>query len=138
MMAGHSAVAVWSQGLNFSGFVDNKEISVPIGNTADTVSPMGLLLAALAGCTGMDVISILEKKRQQVTHFEVAVEGDQDAEHPRVYRQVRLVYRVTGVNIDESAVARAVELSVTKYCPVHETVKQLAQVEHRYEIIATS
>ncbi|HXF62048.1 MAG TPA: OsmC family protein [Caldilineaceae bacterium] len=79
-------------------------------------SPMEFLLAAVAGCTAMDVISILQKKRQIVHGLEVAIEGVQAETPPNVYTQVTITFVVQGEHVDPAAVERAIELSHTKYC----------------------
>ncbi len=82
-------------------------------------SPMELLMISLAGCTAMDVVSILRKKRQNVTGFELRLHGDRATDHPKVFTAFTIEYVVRGVDIDAAAVARAVELSVENYCSVH-------------------
>lgn len=81
-------------------------------------TPMELILIALGGCTGADVVGILEKKRQIVTSYEIEVRGTRRDDHPRIYTRIEVVHRVRGRNVDPKAVARAVELSETKYCSV--------------------
>lgn len=97
-------------------------------------SPMELLLIALGGCTGADVVSILEKKRQSVTGYEIEVQAERRAEHPRIYTNIEVVHRIRGWNIDPTAVAHAVELSETKYCSVSAMLGASAQIAMRYEI----
>lgn len=83
------------------------------------VRPLELVLYGLAGCTAMDVISILEKKRQDVRGIEIRVEGDQRTdEYPKIYTEIRLHYIVTGFGVSEEAVRRSIELSEEKYCSV--------------------
>jgi putative redox protein len=96
---------------------------------------MELLLVALAGCTGMDVIAILRKKRQQVTGYEVLVRGVRAQEHPRVYTHITVEHLVTGHNVDPAALARAIELSEAKYCGVSKTLDKTARIETAYRII---
>jgi len=98
--------------------------------------PREFMLIGLAGCTGMDVISILQKKRQPAQGFEVTVRGDMRDEPPRYYERVRIDYAVHG-DVDEAALERAIELSITKYCSVYATMKQVAKIEHGYRIIRT-
>jgi putative redox protein len=93
-----------------------------------------VLLEALAGCTGMDVISILRKKRQQVSGLSVEVQGSRAQQHPKVYTRIEVFYRVRGKNVDPQAVARAIELSATRYCPVIATLAKMAEVRTRYAI----
>jgi len=97
-------------------------------------SPMELVLIALGGCTGADVISILEKKRQRVTAYDIEVRGVRHDEHPRVYTEIEVIHRVRGDRIDERAVARAIELSETKYCSVSGMLAASAKITMRYEI----
>src|SRR5512147_2274951 len=85
-------------------------------------SPMELLLVALAGCTGMDVISILRKKRQDVTGYTISVRGVRREEHPQTFAAISVEHVVTGKGISPDAVRRAIELSETKYCSVGATL----------------
>jgi putative redox protein len=95
---------------------------------------MQLLLMGLAGCTAMDVISILQKKRQQVTGMEVNVVGDRVDEHPRYYRDIELEFVVRGHKVDPKAVARAIELSETKYCSASENLRGRSKIVTRFRI----
>jgi putative redox protein len=97
-------------------------------------SPMELVLIALGGCTGSDVVSILEKKRQRVTAYEIEVRAERRAEHPRIYTRIEVIHRLRGSNIDLKAVEHAVKLSETKYCSVSAMLSSSAQVSMRYEI----
>jgi putative redox protein len=95
---------------------------------------MELLLISLGGCTGADVVGILEKRRQRVTGYEIEVRGERRAEYPRIYTRIEVVHRVRGYNIDPKAVAHAVELSETKYCSVSAMLKSAAEITSHYEI----
>ncbi|MGB8981947.1 MAG: OsmC family protein, partial [Anaerolineales bacterium] len=88
----------------------------------------------LAGCTAMEVVSILQKTRQQVTQFEVRVEAPRSEDHPRVFTSALITYLVTGKNVEESSVLRAIELSATKYCPAQFMLAQAFPMDLRYEI----
>ena len=101
-------------------------------------SPMELLLVALGSCTGVDVVSILKKKREDVTGYKVEVRGERRAEHPRSYRRMDLHHIVTGRNISDRAVAQAIELSEQKYCSVAATFRPTAEIVSSYEIIEAS
>ena len=94
------------------------------------MKPVELLLVALAGCTGMDVISILKKKRQRVVDFEVNVSGDSRNEHPKAWTHMHIEFVVRGHNIDPTAVERAIELSETKYCSVTATLLGNVEITH--------
>jgi putative redox protein len=97
-------------------------------------SPMELLLVALGGCTGADVVSILEKKRQRVTGYSIEVRAERRAEHPRIYTRIEVVHSLRGHSIDPKAVKHAVELSETKYCSVSAMLGASAKLTMRYEI----
>jgi putative redox protein len=97
-------------------------------------SPMELLLVALGGCTGADVVSILEKKRQVVTGYEIEVRAERRAEHPRIYTRIEVVHFVRGRAIDSKAVQHAIELSENKYCSVSAMLGSSAELSMRYEI----
>lgn len=98
-------------------------------------SPMELLLMGTAGCTAMDVISILRKKRQQVTAYQVRVHGTRAATDPKVFTDITVEHIVTGHNIADAAVAHAIELSVTKYCGAHAMMSKTAQITVTYRIL---
>jgi putative redox protein len=95
---------------------------------------MELIATGLAGCTAMDVISILRKKRQQITAFEVKVHSDRSSEHPKVFTRAVIEYVVTGVNVDEAAVRRAIELSTERYCPAQAMFKGVFPMQLCYSI----
>jgi len=129
------AVAVWKGGLQFDATATVSGFSVPVDGEGKTgFSSMELVIVGLAGCTGGDVISILQKKRQKVTAFEVRVHGDRADDYPRKYTHIEVAYIVTGHNVDPQAVRRAIELSETKYCSVSATVKGVAKITSRFEI----
>ena len=90
---------------------------------------------ASASCTASDVISILQKKQQQVTGFEVHVLAPRADEHPKVFTEITLEYVVTGHQIDPKAVERAIELSLTKYCSVNKMLEKAATLKHTYRIV---
>ena len=97
-------------------------------------SPMELLLVALAGCTGMDVITILRKKRQNVTGYTVSVRGVRREEHPQTFTAIAVEHVVTGHSVSADAVRRAIELSETKYCSVGATLAMTAAITHSFRI----
>ena len=103
------------------------------GNTGSR--PMELLLMAFGGCSGMDVISILRKKKQNVSKFETNVDGEMAEDYPHMYTALHIEYVVTGKNISEDAVKRAIELSLDKYCSVGATLGKAAKITHSYKII---
>src|SRR5438094_5242706 len=102
---------------------------------ASAATPMELLLIALGSCTAVDVISILKKKRQQVTDYRVEVSGARRDEHPHSYTRLDVKHIIRGHAVSEQAVARAVELSDTKYCSVAATLRGSAEIITSYEIV---
>ncbi|MCI0712680.1 MAG: OsmC family protein [Chloroflexi bacterium] len=141
-MSDHAAKVIWNGiGLSFIGITDERDdIPIKIGwreeGNSEGLSPMALVLQGMAGCTAMDVVSILTKKRQNLTFCEVEVFGEQQEEHPRVYRHVRIHYRFGGADLSQSALERAIELSITRYCPVNAIVREVADIVTSYEIVA--
>ena len=97
--------------------------------------PMELLLVGLGGCTGMDVISILRKKRQQVTGYEVQVSGIRAEEHPMVFVEITVEHIITGHHIQPEAVARAIQLSEERYCGAGAMLGKVAHLTHTYRIV---
>lgn len=102
---------------------------------ARAATPMELLLIAIGGCTAVDVISILKKKREQVTDYRVEVRGTRREETPRAFTRMEVRHVVRGHNVSERAVASAVELSETKYCSVAATLRPGVEIVTTYEII---
>ena len=97
--------------------------------------PMELLLVGLAGCTGMDVISILRKMREPVTSYAVHVVGVRAEEHPMVFVEISVVHIVTGHHLKPEAVARAIQLSEERYCGAGAMLGKVAHLTHTYRII---
>jgi putative redox protein len=135
------AKVTWHTGLSFTGSAAGSGFTLPLGAAPDVggrndgFRPLELLAVGLAGCTGMDVISILEKKRQPVSAFEVRVHADQAAEHPRVFTKALIEYVVTGKGVDREAVERAVGLSETKYCPAQAMLRAAVQIASKITIV---
>jgi putative redox protein len=134
----YEATVVWKEGLHFegnsAGQIAHMDATVEGGGQGLGASPMRLVLIALGGCTGMDVVSLLKKMRQDVTHFEVSVSSDRADEHPKVYTNFEVVYRVRGHNLQRDMVERAVALSEEKYCSVGGMLKKAAPITIRIEI----
>jgi putative redox protein len=134
-----NAKVTWKQGMSFdgsapSGFVVPLGTDPAVGGANDGFRPMELMAISLAGCTAMDVISILQKKRQDITAYEVSVEAGRAEEHPRVFTSAVITYELTGRAIDEAAVVRAIELSATRYCPAQAMLGKAFPMELRYRI----
>jgi putative redox protein len=97
--------------------------------------PVELVLIGLAGCTAMDVVSILQRKRQPFTGLQVKVTAEQAEEHPKVYTQIHLEFIVKGTGIDPRAVERSVNLSQTRYCSAAAMLRQAAEITTAYRIV---
>lgn len=105
------------------------------GDRKSAPTPMELLLVSVAACTAADVISILQKKRQDVSQYRVKVTGTRAKDHPRKYETFHVHHIVHGRGVSEAAVARAIEISDTKYCSVSATVRPTAEITTSFEII---
>ncbi len=119
--------------LNYVG-TDTKSNQIPMGG--GDPSPSQMMLMGLAGCTGMDVVSVLQKKRQNITGVEVQVIGHNPDEYPKPYQVIELKFIVKGDNVDPKAVARAIQLSEDKYCIVGQTLQNKAEIKTSFEIEA--
>jgi putative redox protein len=133
------ATVNWQQNMTFigtpdSGFPVKMDADVSVGGNNDGVRPMEMLALGLAGCMAMDVISILRKKRQPVTQFEVKVNAPRSKEYPQVFTNALITYIVTGTDVSEDAVLRSIELAATKYCPAQIMFNQVFPIELQYEI----
>lgn len=117
-----------------SGTLISLDAAVEYGGQNAGAQPMELMLISLAGCTAMDVLSILEKKRQTISQFQVKVEGVQQEEPPRIFTDITITYIVTGRKVDSTAVERAIELSTTKYCPAFATLSKTATMHTTYQV----
>ena len=117
-----------------SGFPVQMDADSNFGGTNNGIRPMEMVTLGLAGCTAMDVISILQKKRQQVTQFEVKIDAPRSPEYPKVITRATITYMVTGKNVDENAVLRSIELTATKYCPAQIMLEQAFPMDLHYEI----
>ena len=97
-------------------------------------SPMELLLASLAGCSGISIISILQKKQEDVTHYEIHVQGVRAAVHPLVFVEITAEHIITGHHVRPQSVERAIELAETRYCGVSIMLRKATQLKHIYRI----
>jgi len=109
--------------------------SHPEYGTHSGPGPMELLLLGLAGCTAMDVISIMAKKRQPMTNLQVKVQGERAETHPKIWTKIHLEYIAYGEGISESALARAIELSESTYCSVNTMLSKAAEITTSYRIV---
>lgn len=123
---------VWQQDMIFKA-VSESGVSVQVGGEGG-MKPTEMFMMGLAGCTAMDVISILKKKQQNVSKFEVAIESTRRDSHPHAFLSAVVHYHVWGEDIDEAAVARSIDLSGGKYCSVSATLEKAIPVGFAYHI----
>ncbi|MGB4704588.1 MAG: OsmC family protein [Candidatus Saccharicenans sp.] len=139
-MAGREFITVdWLDGMAFQADVDGHPLILDTPASAGGQNrgprPKPLLLVALAGCTGMDVVSILQKMRVPLEKFRLLVEGELTGEHPRQFVRVHLIYEFTGKNLPEEKLRQAISLSQEKYCGVTATLKKAIPVTWEIKII---
>jgi len=126
------ARAQWIEDQRFIGIADSGHAIVVDGDKRTGNSPVELVLIALCGCTGYDVVSILRKKREPFTRLEVRAQAERAKESPSVYTDIRLVYSVAG-RVSHKAVEDAVRLSEEKYCSVSAMLQKTAKISYTIE-----
>jgi len=124
----------WVEGMTFMGVDDKGRAAVMSSGEGPGVSPMQMLLLGLGGCSMVDILLILQKQRQRVADLEVEVSGVRGQELPRPWETINLHYIVTGECLEEAKVARAIDLSLEKYCGVYGTLSAVADIRHDFEI----
>ena len=135
------ATVTLDQGMAFHGTASKSGYSLKmdahpsVGGDDEGFRPMELLLVGLGGCTAMDVLSILRKKRQEVSGFEVQLHADQAQDFPHVFTDITIKYIVRGRRVDPKAVERAIELSSTRYCSAQAMLEHAATITSTYEIV---
>lgn len=134
------SVARWAGGLRFDGtFSTGHSIvldgSSDHGGSDEGPRPVETLLMGLAGCTGMDVIAILRKKRQSVSSFRVIVSGERREEHPRVFQKIHVTYEIVGKGVDVEAARQAVHLSEDKYCSVSAMMRKAVDITTEIRVV---
>ena len=133
------ATVNWEGGMKFlgtapSGFPIHMDAESTLGGNDSGVRPMEMIALGLIGCQAMDVISILQKKRQLITGFEVKFDGPRSPEYPKVFTRAAITFVVTGNDVEEAALLRSIELSATKYCPAQAMLEQAFPMDILYEI----
>ncbi|MCK5689046.1 OsmC family protein [Myxococcota bacterium] len=111
------------------------DASPEVGGQNRGARPLELMLMSLGGCTAMDVMHILRKSRQEVTDCKITVEADRAESHPKVFTKIHVHYVVTGKNLSDKHVSRAIKLSSEKFCSASEMLKKVATLTHDYEIV---
>jgi putative redox protein len=128
------AKTTWVEKQRFNGIASSGHTIVVDGDKAAGNSPMELVLIGLCGCTGYDVVSILQKKREPFTSLEVRAEAERAAEPPSVYTDIKLIYRIGG-KVSRKAVEDAVRLSKEKYCSVSAMLQKTAKITVHIEYV---
>jgi len=118
-----------------SGHSLNMDADDESGGHNSGFRPMELLLVGFGGCSGMDVISILRKKRQPVVGLEINIKGEKTDDFPKVYKEIYIEYVVRGKGVEKEAVERAIKLSLEKYCSVGATLAKTGAIMHSYKIL---
>jgi len=132
-----SASVKWIGGKQFIG-VDSTKHSVVLSTPDEGIGmkPSELMLVALASCTAVDVVEILNKKRLGLESLEISAEAQQEKDPPWTFRKIHLTYRLKGEKLTEKDVAQAIELSEEKYCSVAATLRGVAEITTSFEILA--
>lgn len=139
----HEATVRWAGRMTFIGKAGSNHL-VPMdsgpefGGDSSATKPMELLLLSLGSCTGMDVVPILKKMRQDVTAVELNVTAERSEEHPEPYTKIDIEYVVTGRDLEENRVKHAVELSQEKYCSVSAMLRKACPITYTVRIVAQS
>jgi len=129
----------WKKDMKFEVDIDNHKIIVDaareVGGNDEGPRPKPLMLAALGGCTGMDVVSLLKKMRLEYDYFNVKVEGDLTDEHPRHFYKIMIIYEIKGKEIDRAKVEKAIDMSLSKYCGVSAVYQKALELKHELRIL---
>lgn len=128
----------WIEGMAFEANVDNHKLILDVDSSAGGLDsgprPKALVLAALGGCTGMDVISILKKMKSGVKSFRMEIEADASEDHPKVYTNINVKYIFKGENLDMDKLKKAVDLSQEKYCSVSAMLKKGIRIDYSISV----
>ena len=131
---GNLVKASWNGGMSFDIGVTGHSVvvdaDVAVGGENKGAKPKPLLLAALAGCTGMDVASLMRKMRQDVSHFAIDIEANMTDEHPKYYNKIHIKYIVKGKGLELSKIEKAIDLSLNRYCGVSFMLGKTAEITH--------
>jgi putative redox protein len=131
-----NATAMWIDKQRFNGAATSGHSIVMDGDKTTASSPMELVLIALCGCTGYDVVSILRKKREPFTSLEVRAEAERAPNPPSVYTEIKLTYRIGG-KVSRKAAEDAVRLSKEKYCSVSAMLGKTARITTEIEYVSS-
>lgn len=129
----------WSNNMKFETEIDGHKLvidaSVDNGGSDEGPRPKTFMMVALAGCTGMDVVSILAKMRVDLTYFNLRVEGDINEEHPKKFNGMKVIYEFKGENLEKEKLEKAVKLSIDRYCGVNANYRDAMAMEYEIKIL---
>lgn len=129
----------WTKGMSFEADIDGHKIIIDadpsVGGENKGPKPKPLMLAALAGCTGMDVVSMLAKMRVDIEEFDIDVEANMTTEHPKQYDAFTIVYTFKGKDLPMAKLEKAVNLSQERYCGVSDMYRKFATIDHKIVVV---
>ena len=123
----------WRKGHEFTSHLGHNSIEID-GSRKNGFGPKALLLSAVAGCSGIDVVDILKKMRVRFSGFEIDVEADQTDEHPRVFKDIHITYKIKTDPANEDKVRKAIDLSLEKYCGVSAMLRKNSPIHYKLVI----
>ena len=134
----HIVDTAWKGKMKFEVNIDGHSLvldaETEAGGEDSGPRPKKLMLVALAGCTGMDVVSLLKKMHVNIEDFNVIVEGDLTEEHPKHYTRMHIIYKFKGKKLDPDKLMKAVEMSQDRYCGVSATLKKAVELTYEIQI----
>jgi len=125
---------IWKKKEEFKSFQGQNEIELD-GNRENGFSPKALLLSSLAACSGIDVVEILAKMRVKFSDFEIDVETEQTNDHPKVFKDIMIIYRVKSDSVNEEKIKKAIDLSLDKYCGVSAMLKKNSAIHYKLQLL---
>jgi putative redox protein len=129
----------WTDGMSFEANVDGYKVQIDsdpeFGGQGKGPKPKPLMMVALAGCTGMDLVSLMNKMRVEYESLNIVVEGDLTEDHPKHFKKMKVIYEISGSNVDLKKVEKIVSMSKEKYCGVSYSYKQALEIEYEIKII---
>lgn len=123
----------WKHGQAFESQLEQNVFSID-GNRKEGPNPKALLLSAIAACSGIDIVDILQKMRVQFSDLVIDVEAEQTTEHPRVFKDIWITYKLNTVKENEDKVRKAIDLSLEKYCGVSAMLRKNSPIHYKLEL----
>lgn len=129
----------WKEGMAFDAHIGSHHIKLDakteVGGSGEGPQPKPLLLVALAGCTGMDVVSILKKMKVDIEDFDIDIQASMTDEHPKFYNKIHLIYKFKGHNLSYEKLEKAVALSQDRYCGVSAMLRKAAELSYEITVV---